>query len=93
MAGMDGFAVIDSEEAIYGELSDGRTIFVALFLSFDVPEDQRDDPEYWLARLETGEFDDPENVPIVWTEKDGVREWRDFPHNKPDFSDWEEEYE
>jgi hypothetical protein len=85
MANIMQFAgTIESEEMMCGELADGRTIMVDMCSKYEyAPEELRDNPEYWLQRLETGEFDDPENYPVVWTIKDGKREWRDFPLAEP----------
>jgi len=81
---------IDSEEMMHGTLSDGRVIMVDMCSKYEnAPEGLRDDPEYWLARLNSDEFDDSENYPIVWTEKDGKREWRDFPLAEPDL-EWQQ---
>ena len=64
---MEFAGLINSEETMSGLLSDGRRIYVhqvTVYLS--APEGERDDAEYWLRRLNSGEFEDEENDPEVW---------------------------
>lgn len=62
---------IDSEETMAGSLPDGRRIYVhQLTAYYNAPERLRDDPEYWLRRLSAGDFEDDENEPEVWIEKE-----------------------
>lgn len=61
--------IIDSEETMGGSLPDGRRIYAhQLTVYYNAPEGVRDDPGYWLQRLEAGDFDDDENPPMVWVE-------------------------
>jgi hypothetical protein len=67
---MEFAGVINSEETISGLLPDGRRIFVQILSIYPMPSaEKRDDPEYWLKRLEAGDFADEENDPLVWVEK------------------------
>lgn len=61
--------VINSEETMAGSLPDGRRVYVEMLSVYlDAPEGIRDDPGYWLHRLQKGDFEDDENPPMVWVE-------------------------
>ena len=64
--------IIDSEETMWGQLPDGRQVYVHMLTAYSsAPEGLRDDPEYWRKRIEACDFTDPENAPIAWI--DGVK--------------------
>lgn len=58
---------IDSEETMWGQLPNGKHVYVHMLTAYEhAPEALRDDPEYWQHRIENGDFEDPENYPIAW---------------------------
>lgn len=63
------FAMIRSEETMFGPLYDGRIVYVECVIFDKAPEPERDNPDYWRARIEAGKFKDAENAPMAWIER------------------------
>lgn len=62
LTSMQYAGIVASEETMAGYLPGGRRVYVELLSVYlDAPEGLRDDPGYWLGRLEAGEFEDEEN--------------------------------
>lgn len=58
---------IDSEETMWGQLPDGRHVYVHMLTAYEkAPKALRDNPSYWQQRIENGDFEDSENYPIAW---------------------------
>ena len=74
---MEYIGRIDNKETLADYMEDGRRVYVQALSAYDAaPKEERTTPEYWAARLCTGEFADPEGDPLVWIEGlDGKRQY------------------
>ncbi|GHP00612.1 hypothetical protein KSF_106590 [Reticulibacter mediterranei] len=68
---MEYIGLVNDKETLADYLDDGRRVYVQALSIFDAtPKEERQKPEYWAARCDTGEFANPEANPLVWIEQE-----------------------